>query len=282
MKSGLVLEGGAMRGMFTAGILDVFMEEGIKTHGVVGVSAGAAFGCNYKSEQIGRTIRYNKKYCKDKRYCSLYSLITTGDMYGAEFCYKTLPEELDLFDNDTYEKNPMEFFVVASDVVTGRSVYKKCDSFRKGNLEWIRASASLPFVSRVVSVDGYSLLDGGITDAIPLSFMEKQGYDKNIVILTRPEGYYKKKTNLGPALKLALKKYPAMIEAMEKRHIMYNEEIKYVEKREKEGKALVLRPKTDLPVKRTTHSEELLQKTYDIGREMAKKKLSLVKEFLAD
>ncbi len=282
MKSGLVLEGGAMRGMFTSGILDVFMEEGIKFGGVVGVSAGAAFGCNYKSEQIGRALRYNKKYCKDKRYCSLYSLITTGDMYGAEFCYKTLPEELDLFDNDTYEKNPMEFFVVASDVVTGKSVYKKCDSFRNGNLEWIRASASLPFVSRVVSVDGYKLLDGGITDAIPLEFMEKQGYDKNIVILTRPEGYYKKKNNLGPALKMALKKYPAMIEAMEKRHTMYNEELEYVKKREKEGSILVLRPSADLPIKRTTHSEELLQKTYDLGYEMAKEKLSQIKEFLAD
>ncbi len=281
MKHGLVLEGGAMRGMFTAGILDVFMEEGIQADGVVGVSAGAAFGCSYKSGQIGRTLRYNKKYCKDKRYCSIYSLITTGDLYGAEFCYKTLPEKLDIFDNDAYEKNPMEFFVVASDVITGKSVYKKCDSFRGENLEWIRASASLPLVSRVVSVDGYQLLDGGITDAIPLKFMENQGYDKNIVILTRPDGYYKKKSNISFPLKAALKNYPAVIKAMGNRHIMYNGELEYVKEREKEGKVLVLRPKKTLPIKRTSRSEEALQKTYDLGRELAKEKLSLVKEFLS-
>ncbi len=281
MKHGLVLEGGAMRGMFTAGILDVFMEEGIQADGVVGVSAGAAFGCSYKSGQIGRTLRYNKKYCKDKRYCSIYSLITTGDLYGAEFCYKTLPEKLDIFDNDAYEKNPMEFFVVASDVITGKSVYKKCDSFRGENLEWIRASASLPLVSRVVSVDGYQLLDGGITDAIPLKFMENQGYDKNIVILTRPDGYYKKKSNISFPLKAALKNYPAVIKAMGNRHIMYNGELEYVKEREKEGKVLVLRPKKTLPIKRTSRSEEALQKTYDLGRELVKEKLSLVKEFLS-
>ena len=281
MKNGLVLEGGAMRGLFTAGILDVFMEEGIKADGAVGVSAGAAFGCSYKSGQIGRTLRYNKKYCKDKRYCSLYSLITTGNLYGVEFCYKTLPEELDIFDNDAYENNPMEFFVVASDVITGKSVYKKCDSFRGENLEWIRASASLPLVSTVVSIDGYKLLDGGITDAIPLKFMEKQGYDKNIVILTRPEGYYKKKSNLSFPIKAALRKYPAVIEAMEKRYIMYNEELEYVKEREREGKVLILRPKQPLPVKRTSRSEDALQKTYDLGYCLAKEKLSLIKEFLA-
>ena len=280
MKKGLVLEGGAMRGLFTSGILDVLMEEGITADGVIGVSAGAAFGCNFKSGQIGRALRYNKKYCRDKRYCSFHSLITTGDLYGAEFCYKTLPEKLDLFDNDSYESNPMEFFVVCTDVVTGQAVYKKCDSFRGNNLEWIRASASLPLVSRVVEIDGYKMLDGGISDAIPLKHFESLGYEKNLVILTQPEGYEKKKNNLKSVFDIALKKYPNLISAMERRHIMYNDALSYVEEQEKRGKALVLRPKEALPVKRTSKNPELLQETYDLGRAIAVERLSEIREFM--
>ena len=280
MKKGLVLEGGAMRGLFTSGILDVLMEEGITADGVIGVSAGAAFGCNFKSGQIGRALRYNKKYCRDKRYCSFHSLITTGDLYGAEFCYKTLPEKLDLFDNDSYESNPMEFFVVCTDVVTGQAVYKKCDSFRGNNLEWIRASASLPLVSRVVEIDGYKMLDGGISDAIPLKHCESLGYEKNLVILTQPEGYEKKKNNLKRVFDIALKKYPNLISAMERRHIMYNDALSYVEEQEKRGKVLVLRPKEALPVKRTSKNPELLQETYDLGRTIAVERLSEIREFM--
>lgn len=282
MKKGLVLEGGAMRGLFTAGILDVLMEEGLVFDGLIGVSAGAAFGCNYKSGQIGRSLRYNVKYCRDKRYCSLWSLIKTGDMYGADFCYRKLPDELDIFDNDTYKKNPMEFYVVCTDVETGQPMYKKCDSLRGENLQWIRASASLPLVSRVVEVDGYRMLDGGISDAIPLRYFEDKGYDKNIVILTRPAGYEKKKSKFGKILSLLLKKYPMLCKSMENRYKMYNDEVAYAEKREKEGKIFMLRPPEALPVNRTSKDPELLQKTYEIGRRLAKEKLSEIKEFLKD
>lgn len=282
MEKGLVMEGGAMRGLFTSGILDVLLEEGITFDGAIGVSAGAAFGCNFKSGQRGRALRYNKEYCRDKRYCSLHSLITTGDLYGAEFCYKTLPEELDIFDNDAYENNHMEFYVVCTDVVTGHPVYKKCDSFRGNNLEWIRASASLPLVSRVVEIDGYKLLDGGISDAIPLKHFESLGYEKNIVILTQPEGYVKKKTGMTPVFRMALKNYPKLQSAMERRHIMYNDALSYVDSQEKKGVALVLRPKEALPVKRTSKNPELLQETYDLGRALAKEKLSEIKEFMSN
>ena len=282
MKKGLVMEGGAMRGLFTSGILDVLLVEGITFDGAIGVSAGAAFGCNFKSGQRGRALRYNKEYCKDKRYCSLHSLITTGDLYGAEFCYKKLPKELDIFDNDAYENNPMEFYVVCTDVVTGHPVYKKCDSFRGNNLEWIRASASLPLVSRVVEIDGYKLLDGGISDAIPLKHFESLGYEKNLVILTQPEGYVKKKTGMTPVFRMALKNYPKLQSAMERRHIMYNDALSYVDSQEKKGVALVLRPKEALPVKRTSKNPELLQETYDLGRALAKEKLSEIKEFMSN
>ena len=269
-----------MRGLFTSGILDVLLEEGITFDGAIGVSAGAAFGCNYKSGQIGRALRYNKKYCRDKRYCSIHSLITTGDLYGAEFCYKTLPEKLDIFDNDAYESNPMEFYVVCTDVVTGQPIYKKCDSFRGKNLEWIRASASLPLVSRVVEIEGYKLLDGGISDAIPLKYFESLGYEKNLVILTQPEGYLKKKTGMKAVFKMALKDYPNLQKAMENRHIMYNSELTYVEEQKKNGEALVLRPKEALPIKRTSKNPELLQEVYDMGKALAKERLSEIKAFL--
>ena len=192
MKTGLVLEGGAMRGMFTAGVLDILMEHNIDVDGVIGVSAGATFGCNYKSKQIGRTIRYNMKYCNDPRYCSFRSLLKTGDLYGAEFCYHTLPEQLDLFDNETYEASPMEFYMVTTDVNTGEPVYYKCDKFDHEGLEWVRASASMPLVSRIVEVGGRQMLDGGISDSIPLQYFQSIGYNKNLVILTQPRDYVKK------------------------------------------------------------------------------------------
>ena len=158
MKKGLVLEGGAMRGMFSAGVIDVLMENNIEFDAVVGVSAGAAFGCNYKSKQIGRTIRYNMKYIKDPRYCSFRSLIKTGDMFGKDFCYNEIPNKLDPFDNDTFKKNPVEFYVVATDINNGKAVYKKLDSADGYGLSYMRASASLPLVAKPVKIDGKELL----------------------------------------------------------------------------------------------------------------------------
>ena len=157
-----------MRGMFTAGVLDVMMENGITFDGIIGVSAGAVFGCNYKSGQIGRTIRYNMKYCGDKRYCSFHSLITTGDLFGADFCYNRIPNELDKFDEPTYKQNPTEFYVTATDIVTGKAVYQRCDNADQYDLKWYRASASMPILSQISEIDGRKLLDGGISDPIPL------------------------------------------------------------------------------------------------------------------
>ena len=206
MKKGLVLEGGAMRGLFTAGVLDVMLEHNIEFDGAVGVSAGACFGCNYKSKQIGRTLRYNKRFAKDKRYCSLYSLLTTGDLYGADFCYHEIPEKLDVFDEETYENNPMEFYVVCTDAETGEPVYHRIDTGNEENLEWIRASASMPVVSRAVEIGGKKLLDGGISDSIPLDWFTSIGYDRNVVVLTRPADYVKEPLPMKHGMKLLLKK----------------------------------------------------------------------------
>ena len=278
-RIGLVLEGGAMRGMFTAGVLDVFMENGVSFPAMVGVSAGAAFGCNYKSRQIGRVIRYNTRFCRDKRYCSIHSLITTGDLFGADFCYREIPEELDPFDTQAYDENPMAFYVVATNIYTGKPVYQRLDKVDENCYLWMRASASMPMVSKPVQVDGYTLLDGGMSDSIPLRFMQKLGYEKNVVVLTRPRSYRKKQSNR-VLFKVALRKYPAMIDVMSRRHEMYAFEQHLVLESEKLGKTLVLCPDTPLDVGRVEHDSEKLQSAYDEGRRIALRDLDKVKAFL--
>ena len=167
MKTGLIMEGGAMRGMFTCGVIDVLMENGVRFDGAAGISAGACFGCNFKSGQIGRPIRYNKRYSRDWRYCSLRSLVQTGDLYGADFCYRALPDELDPFDRAAFAANPMDFYVGAADVDTGEIRYHNCLDGGARDMQWMRASASMPMVSRIVEADGFRLLDGGIVDPVP-------------------------------------------------------------------------------------------------------------------
>lgn len=280
MKYGIVMEGGAMRGLFTAGVTDVLMENGIEFDRGIGVSAGACFGCNYKSKQQGRAIRYNLRFCRDKRYCSVQSLIKTGDMFGAEFCYHTIPDTLDLFDYDTYIKNSMEFYVVCTDIDTGRPVYKKLKTADRHELEWMRASASMPLVSRIVNLDGRKLLDGGISDSIPLRFMEKTGCDRNVVILTRPRDYIKKPSKNLAILKLLYKKYPNLISCYANRSKMYNNELKYIRSSETEGKAFVIAPPDPLPIGRVEHNPEKLLEVYRIGRKTAMSCLDDLKEFM--
>ncbi|MBQ8404846.1 MAG: patatin family protein [Clostridia bacterium] len=280
MKKGLILEGGAMRGMFTAGVIDVMMENGIEFDGAIGVSAGAAFGCNYKSKQIGRVIRYNKRFVRDKRYCGLGVLLKTGDIYSAEFCYGEVPLKYDIFDFETFEKNPMEFYVVATDVETGEAVYHKYEGMADHGFDWIRASASMPIVSRIVEIDGRKLLDGGIADSIPVKYFESIGYNKNIAILTQCGGFQKKRNKAMPLIKLKYKKYPKLVETMANRHIVYNETLTYIEEKEKAGELFVIRPETKLPVGRVEKNPEKLQEAYEIGRKTALKHLERIKLFL--
>ena len=280
MKKGLVMEGGAMRGMFTAGVTDVLMEHQIEFDGAVGVSAGAVFGCNFKSKQPGRVIRYNAAYCSSPQYAGLGSFLKTGDLFGEQFCYHDVPEHLDPFDYDTYRENPMEFYVVATDANTGEDRYKRVDSCNKSELLWMKASASMPLVSKIVCVDGYELLDGGIADSIPIQFLESLGYDRNVVILTQPRDYVKGKNQLMPLAKVMLRKYPAMIEAMENRHIHYNETLDYIRKREKEGSLFVIRPPKKLEVSKLERDRQRLLTAYRMGRETMKSHLRDLQKFL--
>lgn len=279
-KTGLVLEGGAMRGIFTAGVTDIMMENGIDFDGVIGVSAGAAFGCNYKSKQNGRAIRYNLKFCNDKRFCSVQSLVKTGDMFGAEFCYHELPEKHDIFDTKTFEENPQEFYVVCTDVITGKPVYKRLDKAEYNDLEWIRASASMPLASRIVEIDGYRLLDGGISDSIPLAYFQKIGYEKCVVILTQPKGYIKTPSKSIYAAKLMLRKYPELLKTLENRPEVYNKQVKYIRNEEKKGNVFVIAPEEKLPVNRVEHDADKLRAVYEIGRKIGKNRLNDLKAFL--
>lgn len=280
MKTGLILEGGAMRGLFSAGVIDIFMENGVEFDAAIGVSAGAAFGCNYKSRQIGRVIRYNKRFAKDKRFCSIQSLIKTGDLFGAEFCYHTIPDELDLFDNDAYLENPMDFYVVVTDVETGKAVYINSDEAGDDALECFRASASMPIVSRPVEIKGKKYLDGGIADSVPIQFFESIGYTRNVIILTQPEGFVKKPSSAAKLMKYVLKEYPKVAETMADRHNEYNETLKYIAEKEKAGEVIVIRPEAPLDIGRVEHNPDKMQKVYDLGRAAGEKYLDAVKNFI--
>ncbi len=277
---GLVLEGGAMRGMYSAGVLDVLLENNISFDVTVGVSAGAVFGCNFHSKQHGRALRYNKKYCRDKRYMSFWSLIFTGNLFGEKFCYHEIPEKLDPFDTKSFSENPGKFYAVTTNVETGKAMYHHCKTGGAEDIEWMRASASLPLISRIVKTDGYKTLDGGIADSIPLEWMLDIGADKVLLVLTRPAGYRKEKSTAMSLVKLIYWKYPEFVKAAEERHNVYNRTLKLIDKLEKEGKVFVIRPEKSLGISRLEKNPDNLQKAYDVGKSDMKRELENLKKYL--
>ena len=281
-KTGIVLEGGGMRGMYTCGILDVLMENRIYLDGMVGVSAGIAFGCNYKSRQAGRALRYNVRFSRDNRYSGMMSLLKTGNYYNAYFAYKLVPTHYDVFDYNVFEDTPMECYAVCFDVNTGEGVYQLLDHVDEDFFEWIRASASMPVVAQPVQVGGRLLLDGGLADSIPLEFMMGKGYDRNVVILTREEGYRKTAEHGMWLMKPLLRKYPKVIEALKHRPAMYNQQLQVVREQERKGNAFVFRPLKPLNVSRTTHDPKEMNRVYQQGREEALARLDELKKFLAN
>ena len=279
-NTGLVLEGGGMRGLFSAGVMDVMMQEGFTFGGIIGVSAGATFGCNYKSRQVGRVLRYNLRFVGDPRYMGWRSLLRTGDLVGAEFSYHVLPTELDVFDTAAFEADPTAFHVVCTDVETGLPVYKQLEKMDYDGLEWIRASASMPLVSKPVELEGRRLLDGGIVDSIPLHHFQQLGYGRNIVILTQPRGFRKHRTRLMPLFRLFMRSYPAIVEAMARRHEMYNAQLDYLHSEEAAGRILTICPEDPLPIGRTEQDPEKIRRVYQMGRTRAEDLLPRIREFL--
>ena len=259
MKTGLVLEGGAMRGMFTAGVLDVLMEHGIVLDGAIGVSAGAVFGCNYKSHQIGRVIRYNTQYCNDKRYASFGNLLRTGNLYSEQFCYHTVPEKLDVFDAKAFAENPMDFFVVCTDVRTGDPIYHKCRTGDAEDIQWMQAYASMPLAAKI---------------------FESIGYKRNLIVLTQPKGFVKKKNKMLPVIRARYLRYPAFVEAVADRHERYNETLDHIAMLEQTGKAFVIRPPIPLEIGSMERDPVQLRRVYETGRAVAEIQVDKIAAFV--
>lgn len=281
MKKGLVLEGGGMRGLFTTGILDAMLEEGLTVDGMIGVSAGALFGCNFKSKQKGRALRYNVLLKDDPRYMGMRTLLRTGEIVSNEFSYHVVPFEIDPFDAKTFAANPMEFWMVCTDILTGEPVIHQMKEFTHHELDWMRASASMPGVSKPVHIDGYTLLDGGIVNSIPLKDFQQMGYEKNIVILTQPLGYFKKATNLGWFFRWRCKDYPMVAECMARRHEMYNAQLRYLMEQEKLGNTLLIYPDKPLGIGRVELNEKKMRAIHAHGYELAREMMPKIKDFLA-
>ncbi len=275
---GLVLEGGAMRAIYTAGVLDVFMEEGIWPDGLIGVSAGAIHGSVYLGNQPGRTIRYYKKYCNYWKFMSFRSLLLTGSLVGEKFCYHDLPDRLDPFDYDTFANSKVAYYAVSTDLETGEAVYQRCTDLHK-EMDYMLASASMPYVSKIVKCGGRKLLDGGVADSIPIDAFRNMGYDRNIVVLTQCAGYQKKPQN--PKIpRLFYRKYPKFAEALVRRHENYNAALRRVEELEQAGEIFVIRPSENLGIARMEHDATRLEAQYNLGRKDALAKLKELKKFI--
>lgn len=278
MSVGLVLEGGGLRGLYSVGVLDIFMDNDIRVDGIIGVSAGALFGVNYPSKQRGRGLRYNLKYAKDPRYMSFRSLIKTGNIVGKEFAYYEVPFKLDVFDEETFEKSGVDFYAVVTNVETGKPEYIKVDNLRE-QMEVFRATSSMPIVSKIVEVDGKKYLDGGCSDSIPVKKCIEMGYDKVVVVLTRPLDYRKKDEN-GALNALWYRKYPEFVKTLNNRPKDYNNTVEEIIELEKQGKIFVIRPSMTVPIKRIEHDPVVMQRMYDLGVEDSKKQMEALKTYL--
>ena len=280
MKVGLVLEGGALRGIYTAGVLDVLLKNNVKVDKIIGVSAGALFGVNYKSNQPGRALRYNKKYCNNKNYMSFYSFFTTGNIVNREFCFDKLVNELDPFDYETYSNNNIDFYATVTNLETGKAEYHLIKDIRnEKDSEYLRASGSMPFVSRIVEVDGKKYLDGAIADSIPVDKMLTMSVDKIIVVPTRPIDFRRrKKTTI--LNKIKYKKYPLFADKLSNRYKMYNKEVERIIDLENQGKVFVIRPSRFVNIKRLEKNPEIIQEMYDLGVSDTKSKLKELKKYL--
>ena len=279
MKVGLVLEGGAMRGMYTAGVLDVFLEKCISVDAVVGVSAGALFGVNYLSRQKGRVIRYNKRFNSDKNYMGLRPLLREGNIVNTKYAYEEVPRKLDPFDDESYKKSGIPFYAVVTDIETGEPEYIQVYSAFE-QMDVLRASGSMPFVSKPVLYNNKMYLDGGISDSIPFQWLSSQGYDKLIVILTR-DMEYRKKPMSSSLIKLFYKKQPQLSEKLLKRHDVYNKSVELLKQWENEGKVFVIRPSKPIEICRIETNPDKLQEVYDLGLKDATESLLELQKYIS-
>lgn len=276
---GLVLEGGGMRGIYTSGVLDFFMENDIYLPYVIGVSAGACNASSYISRQKYRSKNINLKYIKDPRYLGIKNLIFEKSIFGIKFIYDEIPNKLEPFDYEAFNNASEKFIIGTTNCNTGKTVYfekNKC----KDIIKVIRASSSLPLIAPIVSINGEPYLDGGISDSIPIKKSIEDGYLKNIVVLTRPKGYRKGQTKFKKFIKFKYRKYPNLIKKIFNRYKEYNETLDYIETLEKRDEIIVIRPSMDLKVDRLEKRVEKLQELYDLGYKDAKKSYNNIKNWI--
>lgn len=278
-EAGIILEGGGMRGFFTAGVLDCLMDNDIYFKNIYGVSAGACHACSYASRQRGRAFEINTRYRGDKRYAGLYSLVTTGNYFGKEFQLNEIPNHLNMYDYEAFKNSGVNFYAVATNCDTGSAEYLKIDDMKK-EIDKIWASSSLPMISRIVEIDGKKYLDGGVSDSIPVSRAIKDGNKKVIVVLTRDVNYRKKKNEMLPIMKIKYRKYPKLVEAIENRHRIYNKTLAYIRKLEKDGKIVVIRPEKQVEIGRLEKDTKKLKALYDEGYNTAKENINKLKAYL--
>lgn len=264
IQAGLVLEGGGMKGVYTAGVLDFFLDKDMIFSNVYGVSAGACHMCSYLSGQRGRALDINIDYLDSKKYCSVESLLTTGDLFNVDMCYRLIPDYLYPYDNEAFKRYQGKAYSVATDIETGRPEYFRLRDMQKDIIK-VRASASLPLVSRNVKIDGRYYLDGGISDAIPLQKSIVDGNRKNVVVMTKEVGFVRKPATQLELIKLRYLKYPKVYELMRERHINYNSTLEYIANQQENGQAFVIRPKKASSVGRIEKDKEKLIALYEEG-----------------
>ncbi|MBP3421852.1 MAG: patatin family protein [Lachnospiraceae bacterium] len=279
VKAGLVLEGGGMRGVYTAGVLDFFIDQDLYFSDIYGVSAGACHMCSYISQQRERAYRVNVDYLEDKNYCSVYSLLKTGNLFGAEMCYDKIPNELDPYDYEAFGRYKGNAYAVVTNIETGKAEYIRMEDMHKDIIA-IQASASLPLVSNNVYINGVPYLDGGVADAIPIMKSLQDGNKKNVVIMTKEVGYRRKPSSNMTAIRLRYRKYPELVKDMERRHIVYNKTLDFLEEHEKKGHIFVIRPKEDCGVGRIEKDKDKLRTLYQMGYDDAKASFEDLKKYL--
>ena len=278
-NTGLVLEGGGMRGSYTAGVLDCFMEKGVEFSSVYGVSAGALIGANYVCGQIGRGFRTLTGYIGNKEYAGIGNLIKEGNWFSVDFSYNRIPNELDPADYDAYKKSPVKFYSVIANIETGKAEYYHMTDLNR-EMHWLRASASLPLLSKPVNLNGGLYLDGGVCDSIPLEKSMADGNTKNVVILTQHRGFVKQpSSNVYPS-RLVYRHYPEFVKAMENRHLMYNAQTENAYLQEEMGNAYIIQPENPVQIARLEKDRSKLQRLYDIGYQDGHKHYEKMKEFL--
>lgn len=277
----LILEGGGMRGVYTAGILDYFLEQGLEFSSVYGVSAGALNGANFVSRQRGRSIRTFTEYLDDERYSGARYLLKNGDWFNIDFVYNEIPNKLDVVDWDTFAASKTKFYAVLSNVVTGKAEYHRVTDLRK-QMDTVRRSASLPLLSTNVNINGKKYLDGGICDSIPLYRSIQDGNRKNVVILTQHRGFEKQPVSTMGLVKLRYRRYPKFVRANRYRHLMYNNQTKYVYRKEKDGQAFVIQPKEPVNIDRLEKDTEKLWRLYRAGYNDAKENFDRLMKYLGE